>query len=83
MFLRLRVLVVAATMLVLLGGFVAAQVLRERVPVRPPIVLSGADVGFQITQREGTTPVGNVVVQVDGKWVPVKFESGPARLSTR
>ena len=51
MFLRLRVLVAAATMLVLLGGFVAAQVLRERVPVRPPIVLSGADVGFQITQR--------------------------------
>jgi hypothetical protein len=83
MFLRLRVLVVAAMTLVLLGGLVAAQVLRERVPVQPPIVLSGADVGFQITAREGTTPIGNVVVQVDGKWVPIKFESGAVRLSTR
>jgi hypothetical protein len=56
MFLRLPLVAVAATMLVLLGGFVAAQVLRERVPVRPPIVLSGSDVGFQIRSCSRAAP---------------------------
>ena len=43
----------------------------SRTPVDLPIVLSGNDVGFQITARDGTTPVGTLVVRVDGQWVPV------------
>jgi hypothetical protein len=83
MFLHVRVIVVASLLLMLFGAFVGAQVVRERRPVTPPVVLSGSDVGFQITSREGTTPVGSVVVRENGKWVPVLYERGLAQLSTR
>ncbi len=39
-----------------------------------PVVLSGADVGFRMTGRKGDTPVGELVVRVDGKWKPVQFD---------
>ena len=74
MFVRLRVLLAAAVILVVFGGLVGAQVLRQRVPVEPPIVLSGNDVGFRITGRQGSTPVGTVVVKIDGQWYPVEWE---------
>jgi hypothetical protein len=83
MFLRLRVLLGVSLMLVLFGGVVGAQVYRQGVPVQPPVVLSGGDIGFQMTARDGSTPVGNIVVRVDGKWVPVHYEVGASRLSTR
>jgi hypothetical protein len=83
MYLRVRVLVAAGMVFALMGGFVTAQVLKQTVPVQPPVVLSGSDVGFQLTGHAGTTPVGNLVVRVDGKWVPVQFEGGVMRLSTR
>ncbi len=82
MFVRLRVLLAASLILAAFGGLLGAQVYRHRVPVQPPIVLSGSDVGVQITAREGTSPVGHLVVRVDGQWVPFLFESGTARLST-
>jgi hypothetical protein len=78
MFLRFRVLVVAALILVGLGGLVGAQVLR-RSPVEPPVVLSGGDVGFQITARDGDTPLGTFVVRVNGNWVPARIEGGVVR----
>jgi hypothetical protein len=82
MFLHLRVIVAASLILVLFGVFVGAQVHRERLPVTPPIVLSGSDVGFQITAREGTIPVGSIVVRENGNWVPVQYERVAARIST-
>jgi hypothetical protein len=39
------------------------------VVVDPPIVLSGSDVGFRISARKGDTPVGTLVVRVNGQWV--------------
>lgn len=42
----------------------------------PPVVLSGADIGFRMTGRRGDTPVGNLVVRVDGEWKKVEFGSG-------
>jgi hypothetical protein len=83
MFLHLRLIVVASLVLVLFGAVLGAQVARERKPVSPPVVLSGSDVGFQITAREGTTPVGSLVVRENGTWVPVAYERGLSRLSTR
>jgi hypothetical protein len=83
MFLQFRQIVAASLLLVLFGAFVGAQVIRERKPVTPPVVLSGSDVGFQITAREGTTPVGSIVVRENGKWVPVLYERGLAQVSTR
>jgi hypothetical protein len=83
MFLQLRAIVVGSLILVLLGAYVGGQVIRERKPVTPPVVLSGGDVGFQITAREGTTPVGSIVVRENGKWVAVLYERGVAQISTR
>jgi hypothetical protein len=80
MFLRFRVLAAASLVLVGLGGLAGAQVLR-RSPVEPPIVLSGGDLGFQITARDGETPLGTLVVRVDGKWVPVRGEAGLSRVT--
>ena len=41
--------------------------------VRPvtPRVLSGGDFGFRVEGVKGETPVGRLVVQVNGQWVPV------------
>jgi hypothetical protein len=82
MFVRLRVLAIASLVLVGLGGLAGAQVLR-RSPVEPPVVLSGSDMGFQITARDGSTPLGNIVVRIDGKWVPVRVEGEVWRTSMR
>lgn len=41
-----------------------------------PIVLSGADIGFRMQGRQGATPVGQLVVRINGEWKPVVFASG-------
>lgn len=38
-----------------------------------PEVVSGSDVGFRIDRYNGDTPVGELVVKRDGKWVAVQF----------
>jgi len=42
----------------------------------PPVVLSGADIGFRMTGRRGDAPVGELVVRVDGEWKRVEFAFG-------
>ncbi len=55
-------LIVAAT------AWVTAQALAVK-PV-PHTVLTGADVGFRVEGiRGGNTPVGTLVVKVNGEWV--------------
>jgi hypothetical protein len=71
MFLRIRVLVMAAVALMACGTWVGAQMFAFR-PVEPPVILSGNDVGFRIIGHDGTRPVGALVVRIDGRWVPVK-----------
>jgi hypothetical protein len=57
-------LIVAATV------WVTAQALEVK-PV-PHKVLTGADVGFRVEGiRGGNTPVGTLVVKVNGEWVEV------------
>ena len=48
----------------------------------PPVVLSGTDVGFRMTARRGDTPIGELVVRVDGVWQKVEFASG-LKLATK
>jgi hypothetical protein len=38
---------------------------------QPKSVFSGVDVGFRIEGRKGNTPVGRLVVRIDGQWVAV------------
>jgi len=57
-------------------GVVTAQVATQPVP---PRVLSGADLGFEVTgidHKDGAA-VGRLVVKVNDKWVPAHFGGGP------
>jgi hypothetical protein len=82
MFLRLRVLFVAAAALMAFGAWAGAQVF-SRTPVDPPMIISGADVGFRVTAYERSTPVGTLVVRINGQWVPIKEDTSTPRVSTR
>lgn len=62
------------------GVWAAAQV-RQTQPV-PPTVISGADIGFRMEARRGSTPVGKLVVKVDGQWVEAELAAG-LKLITR
>ena len=42
-------------------------------PNREPEVIVGPDLGFRVDSHRGDTPVGALVVRVDGKWVEVEF----------
>jgi hypothetical protein len=82
---RFRYLI--ATLLALLtvtSGWIAAQaIMVEKVP---PTVMTGENVGFRVEGlRGGTTPVGRIVVMVNGRWVEAELASGPGTtpLSTR
>lgn len=68
---RLFVIALAILLAGLIGGWASAEVLQRRqtIPVDPPVIVSGADVGFRIEGRRGGVRVGSIVVRVDGKWV--------------
>ena len=57
----------------------AAQALNAQ-PV-PPRVISGDDFGFRVQGRKGDTPVGTLVVRVNGEWVEVQFAVGLKRVT--
>lgn len=39
-----------------------------------PRVLSGPDIGFQLTGQRKGKPVGRLVVRIDGEWKDAAFE---------
>ena len=76
--------------LVMLGVFVvlllgiATTWTRAQVAIAPraipPTVLAGPDVGFRMTGVKGDTPVGQLVVRINGEWKVVEFGSSPLPL---
>ena len=50
--------------------------------VNAPTVLSGNDIGFRIDGRRGNTPIGTLVIKVNGQWVPVESAAAPKALTT-
>lgn len=57
-----------------IGGMSAvgySQAMRST-PVEPR-VFSADDLGFRMTARKGETPVGQLVVRIDGEWKEVEF----------
>jgi len=38
-----------------------------------PVVLAGPDIGFRMQGQKGATPVGQLVVRIDGEWRVVEF----------
>ena len=75
--LDLRLAMLAVFLAVLLGvaAWSRAQTAVMPRPVIPPVVLAGPDVGFQMTGLKGGTPVGQLVVRVNGEWKVVEFGS--------
>ena len=45
---------------------------RHQIKTEPatPLVLSGSDIGFRMVGRQGDKIVGQIVVRVNGEWVP-------------
>jgi hypothetical protein len=58
------------------------QTAIQPVPV-PPTIMSGGDIGFRMTARKGATPVGQLVVKVDGEWREVEFSYGMKQLMSK
>ena len=45
-------------------------------PNATPTVIAGNDLGFRIDSRKGATPVGTLVIRVNGRWVEPEFSTG-------
>lgn len=43
-----------------------------------PTVMSGGDVGFRVEGLRGGTPVGRIVVRINGVWVQAELAGGVA-----
>lgn len=73
--LRIRLVAVAVFFAVLIGlaAWSRAQAIAPN-PV-PPVVLAGPDVGFRMTGVKRGTPVGQLVVRINGEWKVVEFSS--------
>lgn len=82
---RASIVAVVALLLVGLGAWASAQLqLQQTDPVQPPVVLSGSDIGFRVDGRKGNTPVGTLVVRLNGQWVEGELGSvGVKRLTER
>ena len=80
--LRMVVVVLAILCAVFALGRISAQVIGVR-PV-PAKVMTGEDLGFQVEGLRGDTPVGRIVVKVNGRWVNAELATQPTLpLATR
>ena len=83
MTIRNRIAVLVGGGILVAAGWATAQALRPQSQPNPT-VLSGGDVGFRIESYDGSTPVGKLVVKIDGQWVEVRLSGlGVKKLTTR
>jgi hypothetical protein len=66
-------LVVVWTLSMIAAAKIATAQAPEMVPSAIPIVVSGNDLGFRIDGQRGQTPVGRIVVRIDGQWVEAEL----------
>jgi hypothetical protein len=75
--------------LILGATFAAGRSTDAQAPVPPPAqsqaptVISGGDIGFRVDAQKGNTPVGRLVVRINGQWIEPAFATGPQRLTAR
>jgi hypothetical protein len=69
--------------LVVAVSVVRAQVFELPRPLPEPRIVSGADFGFRIEADQRGTPVGKLVVRVDGKWIDVQIGTLPGTRPVR
>lgn len=67
---------VVALLLVLVasGTWALAQAVQPKSVF--PNVISGNDIGFRVEGHKGSTPVGRLVVRINGQWVEPEFATG-------
>ena len=70
-----HLLIACAIFIAFCGGaaWANSQGLVGAWPVNPPVVLSGADIGFRVTGHKDDIAVGRLVVRVNGNWKEVEF----------
>jgi hypothetical protein len=80
-----RTVIVVAWLLSLAAVALVAQQPRGVVPDTKPTVIAGNDIGFRVERYRGKTPVGTLVVRVNGEWLEPKIEPhyGVAPLTSR
>jgi len=83
MALATRPITVVASGLVFLA--LAAWSYGQAIGARPvtPVVLAGPDIGFRMQAQKGGTPVGQLVVRIEGEWRAVEFGQVPLPLVGR
>ena len=73
-----RNLVMGVVLGLTLGG--VSGIAYSQAAIRPqpvaPKVFAGDDLGFRMTSRKGQSPVGQLVIRVDGEWREVEFSYG-------
>ena len=78
---RFAFVVILAASLVAVGTWMQAQTLENR--LANPVVISGSDIGFRIEGRKGNTPVGTLVVRINGQWVVPESAGGLKALTAK
>ena len=78
---RISIAILWTASIVAVGAWARAQAPAPSGPA--PTIVSGNDLGFRIDSRKGSTPVGTLVIRVNGQWVEPDFAVGMKRLTTR
>jgi len=78
---RIGVILAWALSLVAVGALTHAQAPAPQ--VKAPTIISGSDLGFRVDKNNGSTPVGTLVVRINGQWVEADFTVGIKRLTAR
>jgi hypothetical protein len=66
-----------------LASLVAVGVWAQTSPLSEQKVISGNDLGFRVERQERGTPIGRLVVRVNGQWVEAGFAVGVSKVTTR
>ena len=80
--------ILSRALLWVLSLFVVASVVKAQVfevprPLPEPRIVSGPDFGFRIESEQGGTPIGRLVVRVDGKWIEARVATTPGARPVR
>jgi hypothetical protein len=80
---RRLIWVFVVVLIALTGAWTYAQSLQVT-PVTPTVV-SGPDLGFRVVGNRGGTPVGTLVIKMNGQWVEVEIggDGRPKRITSR
>jgi hypothetical protein len=79
---RIGLVVIWVASLVAVGALLHAQAPMPDGKTTPTVI-AGNDLGFRVDRYNGSTPVGTLVVRVNGQWVEADFSVGLKRLSNR